>query len=112
MSDVVRNITRRDDAVIVEPEGEITIEESPGFHKSLLEICRETPTRLIVDLHQVSYMDSSGVGTLVDAYRKLGDNGGKMALVGLTPAVRSVFEITRLDRFFPIYDSVDEALKA
>lgn len=95
---------------MVSAQGDITLAESPDFHQSLLNLCNESPRHLIVDLTGVNYMDSSGVGTLVDVYRKVRSKKGKMTLVGLSDAVRSLFEITKLDTFFSIVNSRQEAL--
>lgn len=110
MSEAVKEIKRLGNTVVVCAWGEVTIQESPEFHRRLLDVCREAPRRLIVNLSEVSYIDSSGVGTLVDINRKMGRHKGELFLVGLTPTVRSVFEITKLDQFFSIYDNEQEAL--
>lgn len=55
-------------------------------------------------------MDSSGLGTLVEALRWSRRNGGQLKLVGLAESVRSVFEISRLETVFEIYDTEAEAL--
>lgn len=112
MSELIREIKRLDNAVIVVAQGEVTLAESPGFHQELVDLCESAPGRLIIDLTNVAYMDSSGVGSLVDIYRKVRARGGKMALVGLTDVVRSLFEITKLDSFFSIYNTQQEALES
>jgi len=112
MSELIREIKRLDNAVIVVAQGDVTLAESPEFHQELVDLCESAPGRLIIDLSNVAYMDSSGVGSLVDIYRKVRSRGGKMALVGLTEAVRSLFEITKLDSFFSIYSTQQEALES
>ncbi len=113
MSDVIKEIRHVGEAVVAVADGEVTIEQSPVLHKSLVAICKEhSPKKLIVDLHAVPYVDSSGVGTLVEIFRRVGKYGGKMYLVGMSNMVRGVFEITKLDQFFTILDSEEEALKA
>ncbi len=92
--------------------GEIDLENSPQLRERLLDIVQQQPPRMIVDLTGVSYMDSSGVGTLVELKRNLERSGGRLVLVGLQPRVRSVFEITQLDKFFVIAASLAEARKA
>jgi anti-sigma B factor antagonist len=99
-------------ARVVTLHGEVDLRSSPRLRDDLIDIIDERPQRLIIDLTHVSYMDSSGVGTLVEIKRRLEQNGGKLALAGLQPRVRSVFEITRLDRFFTLAADVNEARKA
>jgi len=111
MSNIIREIRQVEDAVVVSAEGEITIRESPELHKSLVEVCQHNPRKLIVDLSQVQHIDSSGVGTLVEVFRRVKHGNGKMCLVGMTDMVRGVFEITRLDQFFSVFDTEEEALR-
>ncbi len=89
--------------------GEVDLRSSPRLRGALLELLEDRPARLIIDLVGVTYMDSSGVGTLVEIKRRVEQAGGKLVLIGMQQRVRSVFEITRLDRFFTIAASADEA---
>lgn len=100
------------DVPVVHLVGEIDLQTSPELRTTLLQWVERRPRRLILDLAGVSYVDSSGVGTFVDLKRKLERVGGRVVLVGLQQRVRSVFEITRLDRFFTLAESIDEAAKA
>ncbi|MCP4592533.1 MAG: STAS domain-containing protein [bacterium] len=112
MSSVVKDVRRAGEAVIVAAQGEIDLRCSPDFHRALAKVSEERPPILIVNLGEVTYMDSSGVGTLVEIFRRTKEYGGHMVLVGLTERVLSVFEITKLDRFFTIKASEAEALDA
>ncbi|MCK4660051.1 MAG: STAS domain-containing protein [Phycisphaerae bacterium] len=110
MDAVVKEVRKKDQAVIVETQGEIDLRHSPQFHKALVKLCEERPPILVIHLGKVAYMDSSGVGTLVEVFRRVKDYGGRLVLVAPSERVRSVFEITRLDQFFTIKDSEAEAL--
>jgi anti-sigma B factor antagonist len=98
--------------VVVSLKGELTFEHSPDFHKAMQEISQGPPTHLIVDLGELTYIDSSGVGTLVEILRRYKARDGRLSLVALQKTVRSVFEITRLDKVFQIFDSVEESRRA
>jgi anti-sigma B factor antagonist len=89
--------------------GEVDLRTSPALRSRLLAVLETEPARVVIDLSKVGHMDSSGVGTLVEAKRLLERQGGRLVLAGLQPRVRSVFEITQLDTFFLIVDTVDEA---
>lgn len=102
-------ITDESGATIVRPAGEIDLQNSPALRTALLALAEKKPQRVLVDLAGVSYVDSSGVGTLVEFKRRLERGGGKVILAGLQPRVRSVFEITKLDQFFVIVATLDEA---
>lgn len=67
------------------------------------------PARVILDVSQVEFIDSSGLGAIVAAMKQLGP-GRKLELAGLTPAVDSVFRLTRMDSVFTLYPSLDAAL--
>lgn len=97
------------DGQIVRVRGEVDLRSSPQLRSRLLQIIEQKPKCVVVDLSGVSYMDSSGVGTMVEVKRLIERDGGQIVLSGLQPRVRSVFEITQLDKFFRIVDSVDEA---
>ncbi len=96
---------------VVRVSGEVDLRTSPQLREALLNVLESRPRRLIVDLAEVRYMDSSGVGTMVEIKRLIERNGGRIVLAGLQPRVRSVFEVTQLDRFFEIANNVAEAAR-
>ena len=98
-------------ATVVVLSGDVDLHQSPNLHARLVEIAGERPKRLMLDLTDVPYMDSSGVGTLVEVFRRVSAYNGKMVLFGLNSRVRSVFEITKLDRFFTICESEEQAVE-
>jgi len=65
----------------------------------------------VVDLKQVDFMDSAGLGTLIAVLKQITERGGDMKIACLQKKPRMVFEITRAYKVFEIYDTVDEALK-
>lgn len=97
------------DAHIVRLIGEINLRNSPEIREMLLGLLLERPRLLIIDLEQVHYMDSSGVGTLVELKRRSEQNGARFALATLQPRVKNLFQMTKLDLFFRIFNSVQEA---
>lgn len=111
MSEVIQSVSRVPGAIIVELTGEIDLNQSPSFHEALVDLCGEEPERLIVHLSKVDYIDSSGVGSLVEIYRRLKRKGHKMILVAPSERVGSVLEITRLDQFFTIVPTEQEAMQ-
>ncbi len=65
----------------------------------------------VIDLKQVDFMDSAGLGTLIALLKRITERGGDMKIACLQKKPRMVFEITRAYKVFEIYDSVAEALK-
>lgn len=93
-------------------EGEIDLLHSPDLREILrAKVANECPA-LAIDLSGVSYIDSSGLATLVEYYRDSMAFAGKFALVGLRDEVRTIFELTGLDELIPAYPSVAEAKAA
>ena len=67
---------------------------------------------LIIDLREVRFIDSSGLGALVSGFKNASTRQGSLKLSGLQTQVRSMFELTRLHRVFDIYPNTDEALNS
>ncbi len=108
---VIKSVAE-DDSRIVLVRGEINLQTSPTFYSSLLAVVEQRPRKMIVDLGGVAYMDSSGVGTLVEIKRRVEGHNGRLVLAAPRPSVRGVLEIMQLHRFFTVCDSVDEARRA
>lgn len=108
-SHTIRVTTATVDGVpVARVSGEVDLRTSPQLREHLLDLARRGADRVLVDLSAVPYMDSSGVGTMVFVKREIERAGGRLILVGLQPRVRSVFEITNLQKFFNIAQSVEE----
>lgn len=105
-------VENRDDSVVVTPMGEVDLARSPSLRSRLKQVLGESPNRLVVDLSQVPYMDSSGVATLVEALQQCRAHDCSLFLAGLQDRVRSVFEIARLDTVFNITADTTSALDA
>jgi anti-sigma B factor antagonist len=99
------------DSVIAEARGEFDLHNSPELRTALLSMLgKSLPKRLILNLSQVPYMDSSALAVLVEALQKLRPSGGRLVLVGLQPRVQGLLEIARLDTIFVIAASEQQAL--
>ncbi len=67
---------------------------------------------LLIDLKEVRFIDSSGLGVLVSGFKNASTRQGSIKLCSLQSQVKSMFELTRLHRVFDIYPTVDEALES
>ena len=110
-SSVMKEIREGPEATVVVLSGEIDLHQSPALHAALVNVAANRPKLLVLNMTEVAYMDSSGVGTLVELLRRVNAYKGKLALVNLSQRVRSVFEITKLDKFFNIFPTEEQALK-
>ena len=100
-----------DGIVAVSIHGDIDMSTSPQVRESLSPLFKENRKVIVVDLGGVSYIDSSGIATLVEGLQWSHSSKNKFRLVNLTPGVRDVFEIARLLSVFDVYDSKEEALQ-
>lgn len=91
-------------------KGEVDLHVSPTVTAALNEMIDKKPKRLVVDLTEVSYIDSAGLAALIQAMQRVEGYGGKFMLAGLQETVRSIFEISRLDQVFQIFPNADTAL--
>jgi anti-sigma B factor antagonist len=104
-----------------EASGEIRIvfvkEERLDAHNSdelkaeLNRLFDEGAKELLIDLKEVRFIDSSGLGVLVSGFKNASARQGSLKLSGLQTQVRSMFELTRLHRVFDIFKTIDEALE-
>lgn len=90
-------------------EGEVDLYSSPEVRKEILALTEARTQAIVVDLGGVTYMDSSGVATLVEGLQQIGKYQGKFRLANLRPEVQGVFELSRLDKVFDVYDTLEQA---
>ena len=109
-NEIIKEVRREGEAVVLVLAGEIDMKCSVKLRDKFLELLREKPACLIVNMTDVEFMDSSGLGTLVEALRWSRRNDGLFKLAGLAKSVRSIFEISRLDSVFDLYETEAEAL--
>lgn len=108
----VKSVRSEGTATVVSLTGDVDLHSSPEVHRVLVMVAGEEPARIVLDLADVTYMDSSGVGTIVEVFRRVQAYGGRLIVVAPNPRVRSLFQITQLERIFTILDTVKEALQA
>ncbi len=97
--------------LLVKIIGEVDVYTSIDLKKELNKLVEAEKNKLIIDLIKVNYMDSSGLGVLVALLKEIKKNGGELKLVNLPVSVKKIFDLTRLTKFFDIYESLDEAIK-
>jgi anti-sigma B factor antagonist len=96
---------------ILDISGDIDLANSPAMRKVLLgEIKDKHTPKVLLNLKNVRYIDSSGIASLVEGLKAARDNGARLILYGLSPSVREVLELSRLQKIFEIYDTEEQAL--
>ena len=96
------------DMALVRVSGEVDLSWSQQVRKAILDALAEARA-VGVELSQVSYIDSSGIAALVEGFQNARGKNQKFALIGASRSVRSVLELARLDRVFPMVDTVEAA---
>jgi anti-sigma B factor antagonist len=89
--------------------GEVDVYTSPQLKTKLLESIDSGCSRLVIALDGVSFIDSSGLGVLVGALRRLKERGDDLRIVCTREQILRIFRITGLDKVFPIVATLDEA---
>lgn len=102
----------RDDVTIVTVSGEVDVYTAPQLRTALEERISAGHTALIVDLQDVGFLDSTGLGVLVGRLKAVKKVDGWLRVVCTNERILRLFGITGLDRVIPIHDSVDTALAA
>ena len=97
--------------VILDLSGDIDLAHSPAMRKALLgEIKEKHTAKVFLNLKNVRYIDSSGIASLVEGLKASREQGSRLILFGLSPAVREVMQLSRLQKIFEIYDNEEQAL--
>lgn len=96
---------------IIELSGEVDLSCSPDARKQILK-CLDDKHNLLVDLSRVSYIDSSGVASLVEGYQTAKKKSLGFGLINVSSSAMNVLQLARLDKVFPISASVEERLQA
>ncbi|HUB26003.1 MAG TPA: STAS domain-containing protein [Tepidisphaeraceae bacterium] len=111
-SDLVTASLLQAGVVVGDIHGEVDLNNSPSLRSRLLEALRQwKPTKLVLNMSKVPYIDSSAIAVLVEVLREIRRSGGKVLLVELQPRVKGLLEIARLDSVFVIAKDQAEALQ-
>jgi anti-sigma B factor antagonist len=97
---------------VIELGGEVDLYTAPEFKERLVQVIEDGKKQLVVDLSKATFIDSTTLGVLVGGVKRLRPTGGSLALVCTDQNISKIFEITGLDRVFPIFGSREEALRS
>ncbi len=107
----ITSVDRVGDAIVVRLAGELDLYNADQIRAALLEATAQEPERLVVDLAEVQFIDSTALGVLIEARSRLANRRGFL-LAGPRLATRRALEVSGLDRHFAVHDSADAALRA
>ena len=97
---------------ILDISGEIDLYNAPEIKDIVNKLIEQKKYNVIINLKEVTYIDSSGIGALISSLSNLKKYQGGLKIINVFASVKKVFELTKLTSFFEIYDSEEEAIKA
>lgn len=109
------NIYEREQSgvTILELEGRVTLGEGSGqLRNKLKEVLSQGKTRMVLDLSEVAYIDSAGLGTLVAGFTSAQNQGASLKLANLTSRFSEILHITKLVTVFDVFPTVEEAVNS
>jgi len=106
-------IRQVDDVTILDLSGRITLGEgSVTLRDSVRDLVAKGTKHILLNLGDISYIDSSGIGELVSAFTSVKNSGGELKLLNLTKKVHDLLQITKLYTIFDIWDNETSAITA
>ena len=101
------------DVTVVDAAGRITLGEGAStFRDAIRDMVAKGNKKLLINLSEVSYIDSSGIGEMVSGFTTVTNSGGQLKLVGLSKRVKDLLQITKLYTVFEAFDDETEAVRS
>ena len=106
------NVEHINDVTIISPEARLDSLDGPKLKDVVKELLQEPGLKVVIDMGQTLFLDSSGCGGLVSSLKTLLTNNGDMKIARPTPRVLEILQLSRLHRVFEIHDSLESAIKS
>jgi anti-sigma B factor antagonist len=101
------------DVTVIDSAGRITLGEGASqFRDMIRDLAGKGNKKLLLNLTDVSYIDSSGIGEMVSGFTTVTNNGGQLKLVGLSKRVKDLLQITKLYTVFEVFDDEADAVRS
>jgi anti-sigma B factor antagonist len=101
------------DVTVVDAAGRITLGEGAStFRDSIRDLVAKGNKKLLINLSEVSYIDSSGIGEMVSGFTTVTNSGGQLKLLGLSKRVKDLLQITKLYTVFEAFEDETEAVRS
>ena len=108
--DMSFTLTKNGDRLVVDVDGQLVVSNRQEFKQLVLDEVEQGMRLVVVDFSRSAYIDSSGLGALVSLGKRIREAGGELRLAALNEDLRTLFELTRLDALFPLYEKREDAL--
>jgi anti-sigma B factor antagonist len=101
------------DVTVIDAAGRITLGEgASAFRDMLRDLAAKGDKKILLNLGEVSYIDSSGIGEMVSGFTTLTNHGGQLKLMGLSKRVKDLLQITKLYTVFEVFDHEADAIRS
>jgi anti-sigma B factor antagonist len=101
------------DVTVIDAAGRITLGEgASAFREAIRDIAAKGGAKVLLNLSEITYIDSSGIGELVSGFTTVRNQGGVLKLMGLTKRVQDLLQITKLYTVFDVYDDEATAIRS
>jgi anti-sigma B factor antagonist len=101
------------DVTVIDAAGRITLGEgASAFRDTIRDLAGKGNKKILINLGDVSYIDSSGIGELVSGFTTVTNGGGQLKLVGLSKRVKDLLQITKLYTVFDVFDDEAAAVRS
>ena len=101
------------DVTVIDAAGRITLGEgASAFREKIRELVNNNSKKILLNLGDVTYIDSSGIGELVSGFTTVTNSGGQLKLVGLSKRVKDLLQITKLYTVFEAFDDEAQAVRS
>ena len=108
--DLELETTTRGGASVLTLRGEIDVYTAPRLRQAIVDLVDAGTSHIVVDMEKVDFLDSTGLGVLVDGMKRVKSREGTLGIVATQDKILKIFDITGLNRAFAIHASVDEAV--
>jgi len=101
------------DVTVVDATGRITLGEGASVFRDMIkELAAKGNKKILINLSDVSYIDSSGIGEMVSSFTTVTNHGGQLKLLGLTKRVKDLLQITKLYTVFEVFEDESAAVRS
>src|SRR5436305_13594308 len=102
---------KRDQQTVLAVRREIDVYTAPRLRQAIVDLVDSGVTNLVIDMEKVDFLDSTGLGVLVEGLKRVKTRGGVLSIVVTQDKIIKIFEITGLNKAFSLYSSLDDALQ-
>ncbi|MBF0486032.1 MAG: STAS domain-containing protein [Candidatus Omnitrophica bacterium] len=105
-------VEKINDIALVTLSGELNMDNSNTLREAFKKILKEMNTKVLVDFEKLSFIDSSGIATLIEMFQNLEKVKGRLCLCQVNKRIIGIFEITKVHKLFGIFENRQEALRS